>query len=336
MNKRILAVVLLAALAGCSGSGGGNIVEVNGQNISKADFDQKLEAGPAGKQVLTQLVQQTLVDQYGRDNKIVVTQAEIDKKEADIKAKYPPGQFESILQQQGLTEADVQNILRQQIVIEKAIAPQIHISNADIVAYFNKNHALLDKPAQIRARHILVRDPQTAALVEQKLKAGGSFSDLAKQYSTDLSNKDKGGDLGFFGRGQMVKPFETAAFALPVGAISRPVKSPFGYHIIQVEEIRPATKATLAGSSAQIKDQLTQQAEAQQIPLFLQNLRTKANIVVYDQRFAALFPPPPPPPPSAAASTAAAAPAAPAASAAASSAAAPSAAPASPAAPTTP
>jgi foldase protein PrsA len=302
MSKLIRAAAMVATavigvtITGCSSSGGGDVAAVNDQKISRADFDKKLESSPAGKQVLTQMVQQDLVDQYGRDNKIDVTQDEIDKKLTDIKAKYPPGQFDMILKQQGLSDADVQNILRQQIVIEKAVAPNVHVTDADVAAYFAKNHALLDKPAQVRARHILVADEPTAEIVEKKLKAGGDFAALAKQYSTDTSSKDKGGELGYFGRGQMVPAFQDAAFALPVGAISAPVKSPFGWHVIQVEDRKPATKATLAGSFAQIKDQLTQQQEAQQVPVFMQQLRAKANITVYDDRYKDAFPPPLPAP----------------------------------------
>ena len=302
MSKLIRAAALVATavigvtITGCSSSSGGDVAAVNDQKIPRADFDKKLESSPAGKQVLTQMVQQTLVDQYGRDSKIDVTQAEIDAKESDIKSKYPPGQFDMILKQQGLTDADVQNILRQQIIIEKAVAPNVHVTDADVAAYFAKNHTLLDKPAQVRARHILVANEATAEQVEAKLKAGGDFAALAKQYSTDTSTKDKGGELGFFGRGQMVPAFQAAAFALPVGAISQPVKSPFGWHVIQVEEKKPATRASLASSAAQIKTQLTQQQQAQQVPVFLQQLRAKANIQVYDDRYKDAFPPPLPAP----------------------------------------
>jgi foldase protein PrsA len=297
------------SFTGCSSSGGssgGDIATVNDQHITKATFDNRLESSPTSKQVLTQLVQQALIDQYAQDQKITIPQSDSDKKEADIKSKYPPGQFDSILKQQGLTEADVQQILRQQLVIEKAVAPMVHVTDADIAAYFAKNHATLDKPPQVRARHILVADEKTADMIEGKLKAGGNFADLAKQYSTDPSTKDKGGELGFFGAGQMVPAFQAAAFALPVGAISAPVKSPFGWHVIQVEEKHPAIHATLAGSMAQIKDTLTQQAQQQQIPVFLQQLRAKANITISDPRFADLFPPPLPAPPSAAAPAASA------------------------------
>jgi foldase protein PrsA len=283
---------LCTSLAACSGGGsGGNVAAVNGQAITRADFDHKLESSPAAKQVLNQLVQQSLIDQYARDKKIDVSQADIDKKETETKAKFPPGQFEQIVKNQGLTEQDVQQILRQQLILEKAVAPQVHVSDADVKAYFDKNHAVFDKPAQVKARHILVADQAKANEVLAKLKAGGSWDALAKQYSTDPASKDKGGELGYFGRGQMVPQFQDAAFGAKVGQIVGPIKSPFGYHIIQVEDKKPAVKATLASTSDQIKQQLTQQQEQQQYPVFLQQLRGAAKIEVYDDRYKDLFPP---------------------------------------------
>lgn len=307
--------LLCVTLAACgASSGGGDILTVNGQAITRADLDKRLESSPASKQVLTQLVQQQLVEQYAKKNNVTVTDAEIAKKEDEIKAKYPPGQFDQIIAQQGLTDSDVKTILREQLVIEKAISPQVKISDAEVKAYFDKNHATLDKPERVRARHILVANQKTADDIEAKLKKNpNDFAALAKQYSTDPSTKDKGGELGFFGRGTMVPAFQDAAFSLPVNKISDPVKSPFGYHIIQVEEHDKAQPASLKGSHDQIVDTLKQQQEGQQIPVFLQSLRAQANIDVLDNRYRDLFPPPLPSPapaaPAAPGSPAAAAPA---------------------------
>ena len=101
---------------------------------------------------------------------------------------------------------------------------------------------------QIHARHILVDTKEQADAVEQRLKNGESFEALAKELSTDTSNKDNAGDLGWFPRGLMVKPFEDAAWALKPGQTSDPVQTQFGWHIIQFiegPEMRPLDANTL-------------------------------------------------------------------------------------------
>jgi foldase protein PrsA len=300
MSNRVLAglatVLLGFSIAGCAAGAsgaGGDVASVNGDKISRADFDAKIEAGPQGKAVLNQLVQGLLIDQYAKDNHIDISDADVAKKEDEIKAKYPPGQFEQILKSQNLTEDDVKKILRQQLVVEKAVGASLKVSDADVKAYLDKNHATLDTTAQVRARHILVADLATANKVETELKGGANFADEAKKYSTDPSSKDKGGELGFFGKGQMVPAFQEAAFSQPLNVVGPPVKSPFGYHIIEVEEKKPAQIATLANSSDKIKQQLTQQQEQQQIPQFLSGLRAKANIQIFDEHLKDALPPVP-------------------------------------------
>jgi parvulin-like peptidyl-prolyl isomerase len=98
---------------------------------------------------------------------------------------------------------------------------------------------------QVWARHILVADEATALVLIDQLKKGADFGELAATASTDTASGAKGGDLGWFGKGAMVAPFEEAAFSLKVGEISQPVKSDFGYHIIQViaRENRPLDAA---------------------------------------------------------------------------------------------
>ncbi len=293
---RILAGLATALLAGTlvACSSGGTIATVNGQAISQASFDSKLEGSPAARGTLQQMVQEALIEQYAKNNNINVTDADITAREDQLKANFPNGSWGDMLKARGLTEADVHNALREQIILDKAVGGSVKVSDAQISAYFAKNHAAFDKPAQVEARHILVPDLATANKIEAQLKAGAKFSALAKQYSMDPGSKDKGGELGWFRRGQMVPAFDQAAFSLPIGKISAPVKSPFGYHIIQVEKRQPGVKATLANTHDRIADLLRQQQEAPLIQPFLAGLQEKATITVNDPRFAGLFPSPPP------------------------------------------
>jgi foldase protein PrsA len=301
-------LLLGTSLAACSG--GGAVATVNGQPISRSDFNTRLESSPMGRTVLQQLVQETLIEQYAKNNSITVTDADVDAREAQIKANFPSGSWDEMLKARGLSEADVRSALREQLILDKALAKDVTITPKQIQDYFNKNRSSFDKPEQVTARHILVPNLALANQVEGDLKAGQNFADLAKKYSTDPGSKDKGGDLGSFRRGQMVPAFDKYAFSAPIGQISPPIKSPFGYHIIQVETRTPGQKATLASAQSQILDTLRQQQEAPLIQPFLQGLQQKATIVVNDAQFAGVFTTPPPPPaPNAAASAAASAPA---------------------------
>lgn len=121
---------------------------------------------------------------------------------------------------------------------------------------YKSNDARFEVPAQTRASHILLDNTGPASLTKakdllQQLRAGASFADLAKQFSTDKGSAAKGGDLGFFGPGKMVRPFEDATNALAKpGDLSEPVESQFGYHIIRLDERKPKGKLPFADVKA--------------------------------------------------------------------------------------
>jgi len=294
---------LLMGMALVACSGGGAVATVNGQPISRDTFNSRLASSPMGRTVLQQLVQETLIEQYAKNNNITVTDADIDARENQIKANFPSGSWDEMLKARGLSEADVRSALREQVILDKALSKDVTITPAQVKDYFNKNRSSFDKPEEVTARHILVPTLALATQVEAQVRANPqNFAALAKKYSTDPGTKDKGGELGAFRRGQMVPAFDKYAFSAPIGQISAPVKSPFGYHIIQVESRTPGTKATLASATPQIMDTLRQQQEAPLIQPFLQGLQQKATIVVNDPQFATLFATPAPggPPPAAA------------------------------------
>ena len=291
----IAAALFAVVLSACSGGGGGGAVAtVNGQTITHAQLDQKLEAGPAARSQLQQMVTYALIDQYAQSHGLSASPAEVSKLEDTYKQNMQPGQWDQMLKARGLTEDDVAKLLSRQIIINKAVGGNIHITDKQIADYFKKNHAQFDTPAEAKARHILVSDLKTADKVEADLKNGADFATEAEKYSNDPGSKSKGGELGWFRMGQMVPSFEKWAFNGPIGKISPPVKSPFGYHIIQVEARKPAVKATLASTHDRIADALKQQQESPLIPGFLQQLQAQAKITINDPQFDGLFPSPAP------------------------------------------
>lgn len=300
MNYRFATLALAAAglaaslLASACSAEDKTLVTANGYKVTKGELDAKLEGQPVAGQVLRSMVEQALVFQYAKDHNITVTPAEIDAKIAEIKQRLSDQQLDMALKQQGMTQQDLRDILQQQLIVKKAVDATIHVSDKQLSDYLAQNHALLDQPAQVRARHILVSSLATAQMIEAKLKAGGDFAALAKQYSTDPGTKDKGGELGFFTQGAMVKEFSDVAFSMKPGQTSQPVKSPYGWHIIQVEERKPAMVATIANSRQKILDNMLSAQEQMQYPTFMEKLMDGANIQVSDPQYVGTFPSPQP------------------------------------------
>lgn len=139
--------------------------------------------------------------------------------------------YMDVLKNNGIKEKTFQDIVRMSLIKEELM----NVLSADLPRI----------QEQIWVRHILVEDELTAIKVTDKLADGQDFAVLAAEYSSDDSNKDNGGDLGWFARGVMVPPFDEAAFALEVGEISDPVQTDFGWHILQTlgKELLPIDEA---------------------------------------------------------------------------------------------
>jgi peptidyl-prolyl cis-trans isomerase C len=131
---------------------------------------------------------------------------------------------------------------------------------------------------EVNARHILVGDETQANEIAGKLAKGGDFAALAKEFSVDGGSKENGGDLGFFGKGQMVPAFEKVAFELAKGETSKPVQSQFGWHIIRIEDKRQKPPP----SFDQVKGQIMGQLMKSQAQTVLGDLRKKAKIEYFD------------------------------------------------------
>jgi foldase protein PrsA len=250
MKKWMLALTLaggVIALSACN-QNGSTVAESSAGDITQDELYEAMKE-KVGTQALQQLVYEKVLSE-----KYEVTDKELDAKVDELKEQLGEN-FEAALAQYGYADEEAfKETMKLGMMQEKAAMKSIKVTDKEVKEYYDNY-----KP-DIKARHILVADEKTALEVKQKLDAGEKFEDVSNTYSTDEAAKQAGGDLGWFGpEAQMDPDFLTAAFALKVNEISAPVKSSFGYHIIQV------TEAKEKKSYEEMKDQMEKELKSSKL-----------------------------------------------------------------------
>lgn len=286
MKKLITATALtcLITLAACNGANDTEekvIAEVEGNVITEAEVVSQLK-NQFGDQVVTALVQEKLFEVQAE--KVNITDEDVTKELTKIREAYgltDEEQFANFLSMQGFTDQeDFISLVKQSLVIQKIASQGVEVTEAEVQAEY-------DVGKSVEASHILVSDLETALEVSDKLKNGEDFAELAKEFSSDPGSAAKGGELGSFERGQMVPPFEAAAFSLEVGKISEPVQSQHGYHIIKVTSRTPFEKP-LEEVKEELKELLARR-QARPVEEVQKELMETADIQIKDEQFKHLF-----------------------------------------------
>lgn len=254
------------------------VASVNGTDITKAElYDKLVEAG--GKTTLENLITTTLVDQEAKKANVTVTDADIDQEIQDLTKQFGGEEaLNNALQQSSMTIEDLKKQMPLQVKIRKLVEPKVTVTDEEISKYFDENKATFNQEEEVRASHILVKTKEEADAIVKQLKEGADFAALAKEKSADTGSKEKGGDLDFFKKGDMVPEFSDAAFKLKVGETSGAVKSDYGYHIIKVTDRKEAHEYTLAEKKDEIKETLTAQKVQQMSSGWLADLNKNAKI----------------------------------------------------------
>jgi peptidyl-prolyl cis-trans isomerase C len=287
------------------------LARVNGEKIERWEFDnsvKRVEARAGGpvppdkrdevlRGVLDQLVAYHLLAQESHARKLVVADAEVDARLADIRKNFPTEEaFKQGIAAQGLTldqlKAQAKTSLEVAKVIETEVNSKVAVQDPEVKTFYDQNLERFKQGDTVHAAHILIGLPQ-GATPEQKaeaktratavlktVRAGGDFATLARANSSDQGSAQNGGDLGFFPKGQMTPAFEEAAFKLKPGTVSALVETPFGFHIIKVMERRPPRTAPFAEVSGQIKDFLTQGQREQKLEKFVEEVKAKGKIEI--------------------------------------------------------
>lgn len=283
------------------------VAEVNGVSISSLELDRAYAslasmAAQLGQPVtraqeiplrftaLQELVDQQLMLQAARRERIRVDNRRVEEEFNAIKEQLGD-RFNTVLRQQGLNQATLRELIRQNLLIQEVRAQKskVTLTEEEVRQAFAADHE------EIEVRHILI-DPHSelggdwdqalakAQEIKARLEAGEDFAALAQEYSDDEGTKDLGGSLGYIRRSDpLVEEFIDAAFALEVGGISEPVRSAYGYHIIQVTDRRMVEpEKPFEEVADEYRAQLEQRLGEEQFAAWLSGEREKAQVVIHD------------------------------------------------------
>jgi len=289
--------------------------EVNGKTIPIADFERQLEMfkqqvlkGQSAQlpealnqrlkdQVINKMIADELLSQQAAKQGIKIEDQTIEDEIKKIKNRFgDENQYQGRLKAVGMTEKKLRAQIKQQAaiskLIENEIVPKIKITPDDAKKYYAANTDKFGQPERVRAQHILLKVEKDDSAdkkadtrkklqdIQKKILAGEDFSSLAKEHSQGPSNV-RGGDLGYFTRGRMVKPFEDVAFKLAPNEVSDIVETQFGYHLIKVLDHQPQNNPSFDEIKPKIMSFLFNEQVQKQLEPYVYSLREKSKIHVY-------------------------------------------------------
>jgi len=285
------------------------IVTFEGGSVTQGELDKLAEQSGFGslhkddpqykaavQQIMPQLVGIEIAKAYAQEHNITVSDEEVEQEIAKLKEQVgdqarSSGQdlsnqeaFEQALKQNNITEDQLRESFRETLPVKKVqnrVAGNAEPSEEEIQNYYEKNkEAQFTTPAQRCVRHILFNkdQKQKAEEVKQQLEDGGDFAKLAKENSQDPGSAAKGGDLGCFGKGETVPEFEQAAFGAEQGEIVGPIQTEFGYHILQVTDIKPEQTRPLREVESQIKSQLATEKQSEEFSAWVKEQKKKRDV----------------------------------------------------------
>lgn len=312
----LIGLILGATSASDLNAGDGtteDVATVNGVSIPRKVFDVHLieaqkrlaqngkptdgqQVTVMKKTIVNRLIEEELLVQESRKQNIVVAAKEVKASVRSIKSQYSDeAAYEQVLSGMNLTETELKAKIERQLcarkLIDAVVNREVTVSEKECREFYHAHPDYFVTPKRIKASHILVKLDDDAPdsqreealkkieTIQQKLTSGDDFSELARKHSEDPS-KDRGGDLGFFSRGQMVKPFEDAAFSLEKGATSGIVKTRFGLHLIKVTDIAPKSTLEYADVQKKIADYLIKKKSKQKIIDYIESLKNSAEIEI--------------------------------------------------------
>jgi peptidyl-prolyl cis-trans isomerase C len=306
-NRAALIAAALAAVCAASGCrtesasalDGEVAALVNGEIISRADLAKELardlewldpaeplspeQLEPYRRALLESMIDRALLLQAARKLNLSAAPEEVDRRILRISSDYPAAGFDAALARSKLSAPELRRRTAELLMIEKLfdehVYPRVAVGEEEIRQYYEQHQAQFEIPEQVRVAQIVVRSLDEARRLQQYLRQGKKFAELARRYSVSPDAR-VGGDLGFFPRDVMPPSFDEVAFRLAVGQVSDVVATEYGYHLFKVLERRRAEKRGLDEVRGEVEQKLLELKRAEAQKIYLANLKGAGQIQV--------------------------------------------------------
>jgi len=307
------AALVVSACGGSTSVPSGSVAVVDGTDISRDELDRLLDQAKQGyeankqefpkvgtpefqnlqTQYVAYLVQREEFRQAADGLGVEVSEKDVDKSEDElVKTRFDGNrkEYEKALKQQGLTPEQYRSTLETSVLAQKLydeVTKETKVTDQDILAYYTQNSSQYGTPESRDVRHVLIAEKGADGQVDFEkskakadqiyadLKGGADFATVARESSEDPGSKDSGGKLTI-SRGQTVPEFDKMSFELDEGELSKPVKTQYGYHVIEaVSAVRPAKTTPLDEVKASIRTTLLQQKRNEVMTAWVEDLRSE-------------------------------------------------------------
>ena len=276
----------------------GVLAVVNGDVITLSDFTKRLPSQNTNitpqeeKKILNQMIDQKLLEQEAEKLGISVTDSEIDAAIDSIKSRFnlSEEQMEQVMKKENLTPEGFREQWKLQLLSNKImgsrIRGQIAVTDDEINKYYEENYGETESLEEAKIAHILIsydsatgeqKASEEAEQVAVLAKSGKDFGALAKEYSDDTFSAARGGELGYFSKGDLVQSLERAVEATPVGGIVGPIESPAGFHVIKVLDKKSAIKS-LDEVREEIREKIYREKAEKELAAWIDEMKRAAYI----------------------------------------------------------
>lgn len=300
--------LLMAGTAAFAQETPSNVASVNGSMITAEELDRELnllekrmtqqgrtlsdrQIEEVRGKVLENLINIELLAQESKKQDIHIEEPAVEEQYNAFRGRFPnEAEFDKALSEMAFTEDEIRDKIRETMAVRELISREVQedlsVSDEELQQFYRNNQSAFQQPEKVRARHILIKVDsdtdkekarKTIDAARRRLVKGEDFGAVAREISEGPS-ASKGGDLGFFGRGQMVKPFEEAAFSLDTGTISPVVETRFGYHVLQVTERQPEKTMAFEEVKQRLEEVLLQEKTKAGTDRYIEKLRESAEI----------------------------------------------------------